>query len=133
MRYLGIDFGTKRVGVAVSDEAGLFAFPLVVVENSPSLVDDIAALVAEHHVGTVVVGESKNFSFADNPVMADITPFVEQLKKRLGMPVVLHPEFLTSQEAERLQGKNAMLDASAAALILKSYLDIHGTNNTNHN
>ena len=61
--------------------------------------------------------------------MTEIKPFVENLKK-LGLSVHLHPEFLTSAEAERLQGKNHMHDASAAALILKSYLETK--NNKNH-
>ena len=56
--------------------------------------------------------------------MKEIIPFVEILKSRLNLPVHMHPEFLTSQEAERLQGKNDMHDASAAAIILKSYLDL---------
>ena len=55
--------------------------------------------------------------------MKEILPFVGDLRKVLGVPVHLHPEFLTSREAEQLQGHNDMHDASAAALILKSYLE----------
>ena len=58
-----------------------------------------------------------------NEIMKKISPFVKDLEEKLGLPVHMHPEFLTSMEAERLQGKNDMHDASAAALILKSYLD----------
>ena len=57
--------------------------------------------------------------------MKDIVPFAKSLETELRIPVYMHPEFMTSQEAERIQGKNSMHDASAAALILKSYLDTH--------
>ena len=123
MRYLGIDYGSKRIGVAISDEAGVFAFPLKVLENKGNSLKDISAICLENKIGEIIVGESLNFAQEDNDVMKEIIPFVEELKKKTGLKVSLHPEFMTSQEAERLQGKNDMHDASAAALILKSYLD----------
>ncbi len=123
MRYLGIDYGSKRVGVSVSDESASFAFPLVVLTNSESLIRDISGLCIEHDIGEIVVGESRDFAQKENEIMKEILPFVEKLKKEVGLPVHMHPEFMTSSEAEHVQGKNAMHDASAAALILKSYLD----------
>lgn len=128
MRFLGIDYGAKRVGVALSDERGDFSYPLVVLVNTETLLENIVKICQDKAVGALVVGESKDFTQKENDIMKDITPFVETLKQSLGLPVYLHPEFLTSQEAERLQGKNEMHDASAAALILKSYLDTQ--NNT---
>jgi len=124
MRTLGIDFGSKRVGIALSDESGDFALPYGVIENNEHLIREIRELCTINNVGEVVVGESKDFNGMDNAIMQEITPFVEKLKEVLGVPVELHPEFLTSSQAERLQGKNDMLDASAAALILSSYLDL---------
>jgi putative Holliday junction resolvase len=124
-RYLGVDFGSKRVGLALSDEAGIIAFPLMVLQNSDSLVADITALCREHDVGVIVVGESKNFSQQDNEIMKEIRPFITALQDKITLPIHLHPEFLTSSEAERIQGKNDMHDASAASLILQSYLDTH--------
>lgn len=123
MRYLGIDFGSKRIGLAISDESESFAMPLQVLENSDQAVSTICDICKDKNIGTVVVGESKNFEMKENEIMKEITPFVENLKKQSGLPVVFHPEFMTSAEAEQLQGKNNMLDASAAAIILKSYLD----------
>ncbi len=123
MRYLGIDYGAKRVGVAVSDERGDFAYPFAVVENFDGLLDEIAAICKENNIGEIVVGESKNYAQEENEIMKEILPFVGDLRKALGLPVHLHPEFLTSREAEQLQGHNDMHDASAAALILKSYLE----------
>ena len=126
MRYLGIDYGTKRVGLALSDEEGDFAYPLSVLENTEDLISEIVKLCKENNVGTVVVGESKDFSQKENDIMQEIKPFVENLKEVTGLKVFMHPEFMTSMEAEHIQGHNDMHDASAAALILKSYLD---TNN----
>lgn len=135
MKYLGIDYGSKRVGFAISDESFQFAFPLVVLPNTDSLLDEIVEICSINEVGEIVVGESKNFNQQDNEIMKKITPFVSQLSGRLTLPVHLHPEFMTSAEALHGQGKNDMLDASAAALILKSYLDthIHNTHTHDHN
>lgn len=111
------------MGVAISDDSESFAFPVVVLQNSDKLIADISKICKENSVAEVVVGESKDFASKDNDIMKEIAPFVADLKKALHLPVHMHPEFMTSVEAERLQGKNAMHDASAAAIILKSYLD----------
>jgi putative Holliday junction resolvase len=122
MRLLGIDYGDKRVGLALSDESGHFALPLKVVENSSRLVADVVALCQERAVATVVIGESKNWQGQDNVIMKRVNYFVGKLREA-GLTVVFEPELLTSAEAERLEGKTPMLDAAAAALILKSYID----------
>ncbi|MDQ5949211.1 MAG: putative pre6S rRNA nuclease [Patescibacteria group bacterium] len=122
---MGIDYGSKRVGIALSDELHTLAFPHLVIENTQTLVSDVIRLCKDNDVGLVVVGESKNFKQEENDIMKDIKPFVEEIRKQSGGEVVLHPEFLTSQQAERLQGTHAMLDASAAAIILQSYIDTH--------
>lgn len=123
MRYLGIDYGTKKVGVAISDPNNSFAFPLVVLENSKELISSICDLCKVNSVKAIIVGESKDNQQKNNKIMDEITPFVENLKSASKLPIYFHPEFFTSLEAERIQGKNHLLDASAAAIILKSYLD----------
>lgn len=128
MRYLGIDFGSKRVGVAVSDESNSFAFPVTVLANSERLVEEIQKLCVEHRAAEIVVGESRDFSQVDNDIMKEIRPFVKKMEE-LGFVVHMHPEFMSSLEAKQLQGKNTMTDASAAAIILKSYLDTHNDHN----
>lgn len=125
MRHMGIDFGKKRVGVALSDEVGNFALPHSVLANDARIIDQLKTLCVEHKVGTIVMGESKDFKQVANPIMKSALVFKADLEKATGLPVHLEPEFMTSAEAEHLQGKNAMLDASAAALILKSYLEKH--------
>jgi len=130
MRYLGIDYGEKRIGLALSDEVGDFAYPLVVlspfgrslVERENNLISEICKICKENNVKEIVVGESKDFDQKENYIMLEIKPFIKSLEEETGLPVRLHPEFMTSQEAERLQGHNDMQDASAAALILKHFL-----------
>ena len=121
---MGIDYGEKRVGIAVSDPSKTFSSPLIVLENTNDLVEEIEHLCKEQEVEAIVVGESKDYKMEDNKIMEKINVFVEELNK-LGIPVHMHPEFLTSREAEHIQGKTEMHDASAAALILKSYLETH--------
>jgi putative Holliday junction resolvase len=123
MKYLGIDFGSKRIGLAVSDENSEFAFPFSVLPNSEKAAEEIAEICRQKNIGTIVVGDSENFQMEKNEIMKDVLPFAEKLRKISGLPVLFHPEFLSSAEAERLQGKNDMLDASAAAIILKSFLE----------
>ena len=122
MRIIGIDYGTKRVGIALSDPDGQFAIPNVVIKNSIKLIDEIISLAKLNLVKTIVIGESRNYSGLANKILPDIL----ELKKRLEenkFEVKLELEFMTSQQAERFQGKNDKTDASAAALILQSYLD----------
>lgn len=135
MRLLGIDYGTKRVGIALSDEAGQFAMPLSVIENSqkPSrenslsrLVEAIAEIAIKNDVKEIILGESKNYKGEANAILEKSLELKEALENFGGTSrfiVHLEPEFMTSAQAEKFQGKNDMLDASAAAIILQSFLD----------
>jgi putative Holliday junction resolvase len=123
MRYMGIDYGSKRVGIAVSDETGNFALPLVVLKNSPELLDELNEIICDKNIEVIILGESKNYKGEDNKIMAEIREFKEKVENNLEKKVIYEPEFMTSQEAQHIQGKGEMHDASAAALILKSYLD----------
>ncbi len=122
MRLLGIDYGSKRVGTALTDADGRLAFPKKVFQNSRGLVAEVAGLAREEGVGRIIIGESKDFAQKDNPIASAARAFGEELAKATGLPVEYELEFLSSHQAVQLQGKNAMLDASAAAIILQSYL-----------
>lgn len=122
MRILGIDYGTKRVGVAVSDEARKFALPVSVLQNTDLLISEIKKLAEQYDTNEIVLGESRNFKQEANSILEQSIKFKQSLEKE-GMKVTFEPEFMTSIQAERLQGKNIMHDASAAAIILQSYLD----------
>ena len=125
MKYLGIDYGSKRIGLALSDKEGSFAFPREVVVNKglERAVEEIIQTIDREEVGVVIVGHSANFKGEDNPIMRDVRQFVDTLKRRIDMPVHLEPEFMTSMQASRITGKNSGIDAQAAALILQSFLD----------
>jgi len=125
MRMMGIDFGEKRIGIALSDEQGEFAFAHNVVENDKNTFKKIKKICEENNVGKIILGESIDYLGRPNPVMAKIESFKEILEKEIGLPVVYQPETLTTKEAEREQGKIEKLDASSAALILRSYIEQH--------
>ncbi|MBI3632623.1 MAG: Holliday junction resolvase RuvX [Candidatus Vogelbacteria bacterium] len=123
MRLMGIDFGAKRVGVALSDETEHFAYPFTVLKNSEQLIHDVTKICEKERVGKIILGRSLDFKMRPNKVMKDIGEFKNELEVASGLPVDYEDEFMTSAEAERLQGRGDKIDASAAALILKSYID----------
>lgn len=119
---MGIDYGAKRVGVALTDESGVMAFPHATYENDSALFEKLCELVRTKHVGEIVVGHSIDREGAPNPVQEAINALTEQLRTKLGMPVHLEEERYSTQAALRLQGRTTQTDASAAALILDAYL-----------
>jgi len=119
---MAIDYGRKRVGIASTDETGQFAIPRAVWMNNKELVDKILELKEAEGVEKIIIGESKNLDRTRNPILTKIEELKEQLEKR-GAKVILHPEIYTTVEARRLQGSTPMTDASAASLILKSYIE----------
>ena len=131
MRYLGIDYGSKRIGLALSDEEGTMGFPNSIVINTSKLVDEICALIAKENVGAVVIGESRNLEGGENPIAKDAHAFGDVLSERAGIAVAYESEVFTSAEARRAPEKEIKsrsvkqhinVDDSAAALILTSYL-----------
>ncbi len=122
MRILGIDYGTKRIGIAISDESRTFALPLAVVDTSESALREVIELARQNDTKEIVMGESRNYKMEPNKVFEAANTFKRALEAQ-GFTVTFELEFMTSVNAERLQGKNEMTDASAAALILQSYLD----------
>ena len=122
MKLLGIDYGAKNVGIASTDESGEFALPRTVLQNDENLLKAIEKICRDENISKVVLGESKNFQGNDNQIQSEILEFKKSLESS-GLVVVFHPEIMTSLEAQQIQGSNQMLDASAAALILKSFID----------
>ncbi|MEK7128233.1 MAG: Holliday junction resolvase RuvX [Patescibacteria group bacterium] len=126
MKFLGIDYGTKRIGFAVSDANGVLAFPKEVVKNNGELFPKIAEIIKTEEVSEIVVGESLDFAGLPNLLQKEIDFFVDKLKKKFALPVLLEKEFLTSVEARRYEDEGET-DAKAAALILQRYLDKRNT------
>lgn len=143
MRYLGIDYGSKRVGLATSDDDGVFAFPYKILKNDLALIDTIHNICGEENIQGIVVGESTDLSGEPNKIMGSIEKLVKTLEADLGLPIYLQKEFMTTIEARQQpsssggqargksmnnarkikQAPQAAADASAAALILQRYLD----------
>lgn len=122
MRYLGIDYGSKRVGVALSDESGRMAFPHIVLDNNQELLNQLEKLIEERGVKEIVIGHSINRDGRPNKLHAAVEELIGDLTLRVGLPIHLHPEQYSTQEAMIGQGRNAQTDASAAAIILNSFI-----------
>lgn len=118
---LGIDYGEKRVGVAISDERGAIAFPRATFPNDRTLLATLADLIRQKKIAAVVVGDSQNAHGADNPIMGKIRQFAGDIERETGVMVYFEPEFYTSVEARRDTAKN-LVDAEAATIILNSYI-----------
>jgi putative holliday junction resolvase len=135
MKYLGIDYGSKRVGLAMSDDMGMMAFPHSIVPNDMNLIKNISDICIKENISGVVVGESHDLSGKPNKIMGSIEEFVKNIETETDMPVYLQKEFMTTVEARGRGGKemnNARkvtkekqnpADASAAALILARFLE----------
>jgi putative holliday junction resolvase len=121
-KLMAIDFGEKRVGIASTDDSGEFALPRMVLPNDDELLQKLISYIQEESVEKVVMGESLNYQGEPNKIMEAAANLKRELEAA-GVEVVLHPEVLTTMEARQIQGQTEMTDASAAALILKSYID----------
>lgn len=126
MKYLGIDYGAKRVGLALSDPTGSIAFPLETIPNDASLLAHITKLVEERMVRGIVVGDTRTFGGMENPVTKEAEDFVNTLKEA-GFPVEVVREAGSSIEASRYAEKgDEHKDEAAAAIILQRFLDARG-------
>ncbi|MBP9821436.1 MAG: pre-16S rRNA-processing nuclease YqgF [Candidatus Pacebacteria bacterium] len=135
MKYLGIDYGTKRVGIAVSDDSGSIAFPREILVNDKDLIGNLLSLVTKDSVETVVIGYSTKQDGSPNPIMDDLEGVTWALEDA-GVQIVFEKEWFSSHEAalQNFNQKSALttrpdrasdkaLDSQAAAIILQRYLD----------
>ena len=134
MKILGIDYGRRRIGLAISDEAGFLARPLDPYQRTHSLRKDLEYLARrarEFEAGTIVVGLPLNMNGSKGEMAVEVEEFVGRLQELMKMTVVVFDERLTSSEAERvlLEGnvsrrdRKRLRDGLAATLILQGYLD----------
>ncbi len=133
MRILGIDIGTVRIGVALSDAMGWTAQPLEVIRRTrpENDLDRLAELAALHDVEEIVIGLPYNMNGSAGPMAALAREFALKMQERLGLPVREWDERLSSAAAERalLEGdvrrnkRKQVIDKVAAAIILQGYLD----------
>jgi putative Holliday junction resolvase len=139
MRLIGLDYGTKTIGVALSDALGLTAQPIETITRKSSnklrqTLARIEALINENQVEKIVLGNPKNMNNTEGDRVAETLQFKEQLERRTGLPVVLWDERLTTAESERIlmasgvrrENRKSVIDQMAASIILQSYMDAHG-------
>lgn len=136
-RVLGIDHGTKRIGIAVSDELKMIAQPLEYIPAEPqeSFWESFSKIIREKSVDQIIVGMPRNMNGTYGPAAEKVKVFVEEIKQRYPeIKVRTWDERLTSSQANRLlieadvrRGKRKeKVDKMAAAIILQSYLDAVG-------
>lgn len=125
MKYLGIDYGSKRVGIAVSDAYGKIAFPKKIFYNRGNkyLFDQLKSFIKEEGVVKIIVGLPIGLDGKDTDQTKIIREFVDKLKQEIGVPVDFENEMFTSRMVEQSGVKKERTDQAAAALILQSYLD----------
>jgi putative Holliday junction resolvase len=139
MRVLGLDVGSKTIGVALTDEAGIAAHPLRVIDRKGTDTDvsTIQTLVVEHDIRQIVIGMPFELSGKVGHRAKRVLEFANALQARLGDAVKLHEqdERFTTAEAERVlldadlsrQKRKQVIDQQAAALILQAWLDAQRT------
>ncbi len=133
-RYLALDVGSKRIGVAVSDELGLTAQPVLTLErrhNSREDLRSLARLARRYSVAGIVVGKPLHLSGEESPRSAKTQAFADALGELSGLPIYMWDERLTTHEAHQIlyeaghprQDHRRVVDQVAATLILQSFLD----------
>lgn len=129
-RFLAVDPGSRRVGIAVSDELGMFAHarPALAGGDNAKVAEAIVALVAAEQIDEVVVGMPISLSGADTAQTTSVRAFIGELRRRLQVPVSTWDERLSSVEASRsvkgaARRKSGELDSAAAAIVLQAVLE----------
>jgi len=133
MRILALDHGTKRIGVAVSDETKTIAQPLEYIPAEPfaGFLERLRQLIREKEIDLILIGLPRNMDGSYGPAAEKVQSFVAALKDAVVIPVTTLDERLTSAQANRvlIQGgvrrdkRKEKVDKMAAAILLQSYLD----------
>ncbi len=134
MRYLGLDLGSKTLGMAISDASGFIASSYQIIrhhEEYDQLIEKIKDVVQEQHIDKIVLGLPKNMNNSIGFKGQLSLKFKEKLEKALSIEVLLQDERLTTRQAESVllsndtsrKKRKKVIDALAATIILQSYLD----------
>lgn len=136
MRILALDHGTKRIGVALSDELQMLATPLEYIPAEPfaAFLDRLKAILREKEVEMILVGMPRNMDGSYGPAALKVQEFVAVLKDALTVPIQTLDERLTSVQAHRFLSEGGVrsrqrkgkVDQMAAAILLQNWLDRRG-------
>lgn len=135
MRALGIDHGTKRIGIAISDELGMIAQPLEFIPAEPfaDFLKRLKEIIREKQVEQLVLGMPRNMDGSYGPAALKVQEFAAVLRDSVAVPLAFWDERLTSTQANRFlieanvrrEKRKEKVDKTAAAILLQSYLDSH--------
>ncbi len=142
MKYLGIDYGSKRIGLSISDEGGSMAFPYKILQNNFELEDQIHNICGEENISAIVLGLSLDNDGGENNITGSIEAFKKNIEASLGLPVYYQKEFMTTvfareamlasfgfnnkdiNKSKKLsKPKIEKADSHAATMILQRFLD----------
>jgi putative Holliday junction resolvase len=134
MRYIGLDLGSRTLGVSLSDQSGLIASSYTIIRHNEEyerLIEEVKKIIDEKKVDKIVLGLPKNMNGTIGPKGELSYKFKEMLEKGTNLEVILEDERLTTREATNLLIKNdtsrkkrkKVIDSLAATIILQSYLD----------
>jgi len=132
-RIIGLDIGTKRIGIAVSDPLFLTAQPLTTISRQPEQksIEEIEKIVSEYQSTVIIVGLPRNMDGSLGYQAEDVQNYAALIREKLNIEIIFIDERLTSKEAERIlieqnkkPSKNkGLIDVASAAIILQQYLD----------
>jgi len=135
-KILGIDYGKKRIGLAISVPGTSFAVGYKILEVNPSdppvlLIESIKEIAGKEQIGSIVIGLPKQFDNTVGIAGREVLRFADEIKKNIAIPVVMWDERLTSKQAEVLlrdvnmshKDKREQVNVTAAQVMLQSYLD----------
>lgn len=135
-RVIAIDYGEKRVGIAVTDPLRLFAYPLITLQNSKKLLEEIKNLLSEYECDTIVLGYPLKESGEHSSSTEAVIKFKESLSGITGLPIVLVDErysssvaqsrILASVTSKKKRRDKSLIDKNAACVILEDYLSSSG-------
>ncbi len=122
MKILGIDYGEKRIGLAISDESQTLARELTIL-SPKEFWEQVNKLVSDQRISLIVLGWPLNMSGKETKKTEEVKSFKLKVESETGLPVEIMDERLSSQMAQNIIGENKNLDSLAAQIILQNYLD----------
>jgi putative Holliday junction resolvase len=140
MKYLGIDYGTKKIGLAISDDRGGIAFPKNIIPSNDQSISFLVEYIQTEKIEKIVIGKSIDLDGTENVLQQKINVFKKEIEQKTGLMVDMENEWMSSVAARsHLYGKGNIaneqwtekgnkkrreaVDAGAAAIILQRYLD----------
>ena len=134
-RYLGIDYGAKRVGIAVTDPLRIFAYGLTTIQNDSKFWDNLLNLFAEYDIETIVLGYPLKESGERSSSTELIEKFREELGKKVSLPIeyvderysstIAQQQIIASVTSKKKRRNKGLVDKNAAAVILQEYLEMN--------